>query len=225
MDHETDAVPDHTRQEPQEARKESSLEATITSLLEHMPGMTFTKDAETGVYVTCNQMFADYAHKASPEEVYGLRDADLFDAETAAHFTEMDQVALSMEKPYIYFEDAPDAFGQKRLYQTIKRKHTDETGRLLLQGVCQDVTDIVRLRRENADTKEAYQEAQNYVTVYTHVAHALARDYTDLYYVNMESDEFLEFYTDDESGVLSVARAGMDFFEGCERDARQFVHP
>ena len=60
--------------------------------------------------------------------------------------------------------------------------------------------------------------------VYTHLAHALARGYTDLYYVNMETDDFIEFHTDDESGVLSEARRGSDFFEGCQRDVKLFVH-
>lgn len=60
--------------------------------------------------------------------------------------------------------------------------------------------------------------------VYKHIAHALARGYTDLYYVNMDTDELIEFHTDDERGVLSEARRGADFFEGCERDAKLFVH-
>ena len=54
---------------------------------------------------------------------------------------------------------------------------------------------------------------------YTHIAHALARGYTDLFYVNMDTDEFIEYHTDDVSGVLTEARCGTDFFEGCERDA------
>ena len=61
--------------------------------------------------------------------------------------------------------------------------------------------------------------------VYTHVALSLARGYTDLYYVNMDTDEFIEFHTDDEKGVLTEARRGSDFFEGCERDAKLYVHP
>lgn len=61
--------------------------------------------------------------------------------------------------------------------------------------------------------------------VYAQIAQALARGYTDLYYVNMETDELIEYYTDDEFGVLTEARRGDDFFEGCERDARVFVHP
>ena len=61
--------------------------------------------------------------------------------------------------------------------------------------------------------------------VYTHIAHALARGYTDLYYVNIDTDEFIEFHTDDEHGVLNEVRRGSDFFEGCRRDVKLFVHP
>ena len=61
-------------------------------------------------------------------------------------------------------------------------------------------------------------------TVYRHIAHALARGYTDLYYVNMDTDEFIEFHTDDEHGVLAEVRRGADFFEGCRRDVKLFVH-
>ena len=60
--------------------------------------------------------------------------------------------------------------------------------------------------------------------VYTHIAHALARGYTDLYYVNMDTGDFIEFHTDDERGVLNEARKGTDFFESCERDAKLYVH-
>ena len=61
--------------------------------------------------------------------------------------------------------------------------------------------------------------------IYTHIAYALARGYTDLYYVNMDTDEFIEYHTDDNLGVLTEARRGADFFEGCERDVKLFVHP
>ena len=61
--------------------------------------------------------------------------------------------------------------------------------------------------------------------VYSHIAHALARGYTDLYYVNMDTDEYTEFRTDDDRGVLSEVRFGTDFFESCERDARLYIHP
>ena len=76
-----------------------------------------------------------------------------------------------------------------------------------------------------AQAKETLEKAEDRATVYSRIAHALARGYTDLYYVNMETDELIEFHTDDERGVLSEARRGTDFFEGCARDARLYVHP
>ena len=61
--------------------------------------------------------------------------------------------------------------------------------------------------------------------IYTHIAQALARNYTDLYYVNIDTDEFIEFQTDSNLGILHEARRGADFFEGCKRDVKLFVHP
>ncbi|MGX8704772.1 MAG: PAS domain-containing protein, partial [bacterium] len=201
------------------------MNQTMPSLLENMPGMTFIKDADTGVYLACNQAFAEYAHKETPEGVVGLTDAEIFDAKTAAHFVEDDRTALAMDKPFIFYEDVADAVGSKRQFQTTKMKCTGTDGRLCLLGMCQDVTDMVRIKRENASTKEAYEQARNTSLLYNHLAHALARGYTDLFYVNMESDELIEFHTDDGSGVLSEARHSADFFEGCARDARLYVHP
>lgn len=207
-----------------EAQKIRKLNQTITSLLDNMPGMTFTKDAKTGVYLACNQAFAQYAHKKNPDGVVGLTDAEIFDPVTAGHFVEDDRTALFMNEPYIFFEDVLDAAGHQRQFQTTKFKYTDAYGRLCLQGMCQDVTDMVRIQRENASTREAYEKVRDMNTIYAHLAHALARGYTDLFYVNMETDELIEFHTDDETGVLTEARRGTDFFEGCERDARLFVH-
>ncbi len=61
--------------------------------------------------------------------------------------------------------------------------------------------------------------------MYTHIAHALARGYIDLYYVNMDTDEFVDFHTDDQHGVLTEARRGKDFFESCVREAQKYIHP
>ena len=61
--------------------------------------------------------------------------------------------------------------------------------------------------------------------MYTHIAHALARGCIDLFYVNTGTDEYIDFHTDDEHGVLTEARRGNDFFESCRREAQQFIHP
>ena len=90
--------------------------------------------------------------------------------------------------------------------------------------MCQNVSDMDRIQREGTGKKEAPDMARDAGRVYAHLAHALARGYMDLYYVNMDTDAFIEFHTDDDLGVLTEARRGTDFFEGCERDAKLYVH-
>ena len=197
----------------EEAAEIAELKATVSSLLDNMPGLTFTKDAETGVYLACNQAFAEYAHKRTPEGVVGLTDAQIFDPETAAHFVADDKLALSMDEPYIFYEDVPDAVGNHRQLQTTKLKYSDSTGRLCLLGICRDVTDLVRIQHENAMTKEAYENARSAGVMYTRIANTLARDYTDMFYVNLNTEEFIEYRRG--NGGLSEARRGFHFFSDC----------
>ena len=95
----------------------------------------------------------------------------------------------------------------------------ENDGSKLILGVTNDEEEYRR------QLEKAYKTASQKATIYTHIAHALARGYTDLYYVNMDSNELIEFHTDDEHGVLSEVRHSADFFEGCERDAKTGVHP
>ena len=68
------------------------------------------------------------------------------------------------------------------------------------------------------------QIIRNDVRTYTHIAYALARAYMDLFYVNMDTGEYIEFHTEEEYGVLTEARRGSDFFESCKREAKLYVH-
>ncbi len=212
-------------EEANAAKKIAKLKESITSLLDNMPGLTFTKDAETGVYLACNQAFAEYAHKESPEGVVGLTDAQIFDAETAEHFVEDDRLALSMSKPYIFFEDVPDAAGSRRQLQTTKLKYTDASGRLCVLGMCRDVTDLVRVQHENAMTKEAYENAVSSGVMYTHIAQTLARDYTDMFYVNTDTEEFIEYHRGNEGNALSEMRRGWHFFSDCRTELAESIYP
>lgn len=74
-------------------------------------------------------------------------------------------------------------------------------------------------------TREAYEEMRSNSVIYSHIARVLARGYTDLYYVNIDTDQLIEYHTDDDHGVLTEVRRSNDFFEGCRRDVKLFVHP
>ena len=153
------------------ARTIAELQESINALFNNMPGMSFSKDAKTGVYLACNQAFAEYARRTSQEDVPGLTDAELFDPATARHFVETDRTALSMDEPYIYYEDVKDAGGSPRQLQTTKLKYTDPSGRLCLLGMCADVTDL-----------RAQAQANSMIT-------AMASDYRCVYYVNLDEND------------------------------------
>ena len=95
----------------------------------------------------------------------------------------------------------------------------ESDGEKIILGITNDEEEYRR------KLEKAYKKASSTAAVYTHVAHALARDCTDLYYVNMETDEFIAFHTDDARGVLNEARRGTNFFEACEQEAKTYIHP
>ncbi len=212
-------------EEARAAQKIAELKESITSLLNNMPAMSFSKDASTGVYLACNQAFADYAHKETPEGVVGLTDEQIFDPVTARHFIEDDRMALSLDKPYVFFEDVPDAAGNQKQFQTTKLKYIDAQGRLCILGMCDDVTEKVRMQRENASTKEAYEKVRRAGLIFTRIAQTLARGYTDLFYVDLDTDDFIEYVTDAETGMLNEARRGEKFFDECKVEAEKYLYP
>ncbi len=217
-----DEKEEHKR-ELMETKKITELNDTISALLNNMPGMAFTKDAQTGVYLACNQSFAEYAKKEKTEDVVGLTDAEIFDAETAARLLEDDRTALSLSKPYIFFEDVPDAAGEQRQLQTTKVKYKDTLGRICVLGICQDVTDMVRIQHEHAMTKEAYEKAVSSGLLYNNIAVTLARDYIDMYYINTDSEEYIEYKISEDNSTLSEIRRGWHFFSDCRKELAESV--
>ena len=209
----------------EEAEGIANLKQTVTSLLDNMPGMNYTKDANTGVYLACNQAFAEYAHKKNPDEVVGHTAAELFDEETAKHLVEDDNMALSMDGPYVFYEDIQDISGRKKQIKTTKLKYTDDSGRECVLGVSQDATDSVHISREIASTKESYEKALSTGIIYTHIAQTLATGYENLFYVDLYSEEFISYRTDEENGTLIENRRGFHFFEECMDIIDEHVFP
>ena len=81
------------------------------------------------------------------------------------------------------------------------------------------------LWKRNSRLRKNWIKARNTSSIYSHIANALARDCTDLFYVNMDTGEFIEYRTDDEHGMLHENRRASDFYESCQREAKLFVHP
>ena len=211
------------------AEKKEGLSGLVKCLLDNMPALAFTKDAGNGQYLVCNQRFAEYVHKESPLEVVGLTDADLLDKATAAYFAETDKKVLSMDKPYVFYEEVTDADGRLRQFQTTKLHFSDAAGRRCLLGMCVDVTEVAAEReaakQEQARVQEAYEKARYDTATYSNIVRALSADYTFLYYVNLETDRFVEYNTGGKGREMAEARREDDFFNASRRDARKMLHP
>ena len=206
------------------AAKIAALSESVSTLLNNMPLIAFYKDAKTGVYVACNQSFAEYAHKKSSEEVIGLTDFDMFDKATAESFLGRDKTALEMDVPYVFFEDVPNSDGSITRFRTTKLKFTDADGNLNILGMCADLTELSTIKRESEKVREAYEEAMSENVTYSRIARALSMDYAYLYYINIETNEFLEYHSDKSVEDIVLERRGNNFFEQSRKDAQTILH-
>ena len=59
---------------------------------------------------------------------------------------------------------------------------------------------------------------------YINIARALSSDYMYLYYVNLDTEEFIEYSSDAMKEDLAVERHGTDFFENSRRDALTYLY-
>ena len=56
------------------------------------------------------------------------------------------------------------------------------------------------------------------------ITRALSSDYINLYYVDLDTDRFIEYTSDAGQENLAVERRGDDFFGASEKDAQLFIH-
>ena len=214
-----------TQKDRDSIQKTAELQGSASYILDNMPGLYFTKDAKTGVYMACNQAFANYAHKETPEGVVGLTDYEIFDNETATHFAEDDKKAMSIDTPYVFFEDVPDAAGNQKQFQTTKMKFIDGDGRQCLLGLCQDVTEAFRIRIEREQAQRAYEKEKDASTIYARL-NELTGNYICVYEVDPKSGSYREFSaTDGYEKNFAQDKEGTDFFATLHEAVRTFSFP
>ena len=227
------------QKEVQSAARLADLMGSVTSLLSNMPAMSFSKDAKSGVYLACNQAFAEYAGKNSPEEVVGLTDHEIFDADTADHFVEDDKKALAMDDAYIFFEDVPDANGIViRNLQTTKLKFRDPSGHLCLLGMCVDVTEMTRIKTAEAEARAKQQELEEKIALQEQIMKqesqkkelnsmitAMASDYRSVYHVDIDANDAVCYRADPQDPKQSPEGVHFPYYENLMRYGDLYVDP
>ena len=76
---------------------------------------------------------------------------------------------------------------------------------------------------DTEQTKAAYQEDLSTSTVYENIVRALSKNYFDLYYVNVETGEYIEYGSIAEEGKKSTEKRGADFFEESLKKAKDYI--
>ena len=212
------------QRQTEETQRIAKSKQSLDTLLNNIPASSFLKDPETGVYTACNQKFANDANKGSVDEVLGLTDAEIFDSETAAHFSETDRRALQMDEPYHYYENAKDAAGNPRKYYTTKLKISDEHDNQSLLGMAVDITEMEKMREENKVIKATYQKILEEKEIFEQINFALTGDYFNLYYINLDTDEYIEYGSRTESDSDMTQNTGKNFFRNIQKDIDKLVY-
>ena len=67
------------------------------------------------------------------------------------------------------------------------------------------------------------EDASRSIT-YTNIAQALSTDYVNLYYVNLETDTFIEYSSSAGKENMNLERHGTDFFQASRQDALLYIY-
>ncbi len=189
----------------------------------------YTVEPETGHYVeyTCSD---DFAKLGAPKEGDGFIRQLI---ENARH--------------YLYAEDTP-AFLERFSKENIERDIAQQgyfsiNYRIMMNGkpvkVVMRIAPFtennsvkmlvgVRMWRERRAADISVNETQSGTDIsikFANIVQTLAKNYIYLFCINVETEEFIEYHTDNMTGSLVEERRGSNFFDQCYNDARKFVHP
>lgn len=70
-----------------------------------------------------------------------------------------------------------------------------------------------------------FREGRRGGVTYAGIAHALSQDYFSIYYVDTETDWFVEYSSHDEYRSLGVEKSGDDFFERSRKNILRVIYP
>ena len=98
----------------------------------------------------------------------------------------------------------------------------------LIRGF-EDETDYFILGVINIDEehkrKEAEKETSRLKEIYNQITESLAGQYDTLYYIDLDTNSYVEISSTDDYKKLNVPATGNDFFADSRRSIRKYVHP
>ena len=78
---------------------------------------------------------------------------------------------------------------------------------------------------EEVKNQEELKAISERNVIFTHIAESLANQYGMIYYIDTETDEYIEFTSTDEYKEFNISPSGSDFFGTSQRNVGMIVHP
>ena len=101
-------------------------------------------------------------------------------------------------------------------YHSLKAVHMDDSDRQALAIGVRDVDEQIRSARRIG-------EQSAFAPDFTGLAKALSRDIESIYYVDIETDDYLEYVSEGSYELLEMETSGKNFFDECQKNVQQAV--
>ena len=141
------------------------------------------------------------------EDIYAKMPFEVFSGETKENF--LDLILNCAEKG-----------GQAIENRSLDKNYT--ANMLFRRVAVNSVTGIKAVAVMLLDIKEKKKGIE--ALSFGDIAQALSVDYLDLYYVDLETEEYAEFLPDEDRHDMSIERNGDHFFENSRKDAKKMLH-
>ncbi len=101
-------------------------------------------------------------------------------------------------------------------YHSLKAVQFDNNGRPAIAIGLRDVDELIRSARRIG-------EHSGFTPDFTGLAKALSRDIESIYYVDVETDDYLEYVSEGSYELLEIETSGKNFFDECQHNIQQTV--
>ena len=142
------------------------------------------------------------------------------DLEKILAVMEKKEVISLLDKMPVYSIDYRKLANGQTEYCRLKLARPGSESRGVVIGISNIHTQS--LYRQSQDTK--LQKVHRDSLTYARIAQALAGEYFSIYYVNVDTNAFIEFSSADKYKELQTENNGIDFFESCLHNAPLAVH-
>lgn len=134
----------------------SATNLMMNTLINRMPCIFFAKDADNNFrYIMANQLFCDKVGKHI-SEILRHSDYDIIDnSDEVEHFRRNDKETLT--KGFLHIRETTNWHGELKVWQTTKYHIKSDTGKNLIIGLSQDIT---QLDKAYSELKIAKEEAE-----------------------------------------------------------------